>query len=274
MQKNMRCLCFWLCLWLCLSFKWPDGNVLLTEFAGTDSILQHPEPASYIVFEGGEFTPPNGGELLFQGRLPNSLGYVQLFHDGNGMMYIYGDPSEGGDVAGTIVPEEPGQRILMVLDGLKHRVINPEIVLNNPGNNKAPALVSLNFFRTAQRSQQVAVLYPWNVNRARDFEAGEYYLSIEYTDGRFATADVRQLYSVLLYVNEELKYRQGIMYFQENQGALELFPGFSGDSNAISVLFEPGENNIKIYLQDPKGLSSSYEFIINGEVIRAEPEQL
>lgn len=88
MQKNMRYLClwlcFWLCFWLCLSFKWPDGNVLLTEFAGNDSILPHPEPASYIVFEGGNSPRRMGENCCFRDGFRIALAMFSFFMMGMG----------------------------------------------------------------------------------------------------------------------------------------------------------------------------------------------
>ncbi len=71
-------------------------------------------------------------------------------------------------------------------------------------------------------------------------------------------------------VNEQLKFRQGLAFFAENDNNLILLPGRSGDIARIPVSIQPGENRIELSIEDAKGLSQTYEFTINGGVPRSE----
>ena len=270
---------------LLLSFRWPDEGLLITEFSNSRSVLNSDDPAPYIALAGEEFSYSAAGELIFGGKLANGLGHIQLIHSGNGLLHLYGNLSAHVDEqppTTALSAEELWQGashslILMVFDGLNRRIINPELLLNNPANNTAPTLLRLVFSPAdlAYGEEQVSSsVYPWHVNSDLGIDAGEYYLNIEWVDGRFTGNDVRQLYSLKLYVNGQLKYRQEIAYFQENKGALELFPGISGDITAIPVLLRPGKNVLELYLQDPKGLSGNYEFTIDGGTPQTEQGQL
>ncbi len=257
-----------LCAMLCTtSFEWPDDGELLTEFSGTDSIVQFGNNVPYMVFNEGAALHPPSGTMVFQGRLPNGLGDIQVFSIENRFLYLYGTAAASS-------------RAILILDAAQRRIINPEILLGNPEENTAPALRKLTIFRKPvpdpnadpepeadSEAELIKVLYPWNSGNVLRINSGEYFLSIDWVDGRRSFADVENLYSILLYMNGELAYQQGIMYFQEQQNSLELVPGFHGDITSISFMIKPGKNLLELYLQDPKGLSARYDFFITGESI-------
>ena len=276
---------YMLCIVLLLSFKWPSEEALFTEFGDTRAVFNSDDQVPYIALAGEDFNYLSTGRLIFQGRLPNGLGHIQLIHSGNGLFHLYGNlvsdrvapfPANLPDT-GRIYDDHP--LILMVLDASNHRIINPELILNSPENNIAPTLQRLMFSRIPDNSSDgnspdIQIIYPRDTARTVRIDAGEYYIDIDCTDGRFTQNDVAKLYSVRLYVNGRLQYRQGMTYFQESRGSLELFPGISGDDNAVPVLLRPGKNILEVYLQDPKGLSSNYEFIIDGGVLQTEAGRL
>ncbi|MGI9256154.1 MAG: hypothetical protein ACR2PY_04395 [Salinispira sp.] len=262
-------------LWAMLcttSFEWPDDGELLTEFSGTDSIVQFSNNVPYMVFNEGAALHPPSGTMVFQGRLPNGLGDIQVFSIENRFLYLYGKANTSSALNGA------SSRTVIILDALQRRIINPEILLENPEKNTAPALRKLTIFRNPvpdpnaepeadSDAELIKVLYPWNSGNVLRINSGEYFLSIDWVDGRRSFADVENLYSILLYMNGELAYQQGIMYFQEQQNSLELVPGFHGDITSISFMIKPGKNLLELYLQDPKGLSARYDFFITGESI-------
>ena len=268
---------------LILSFRWPKEEAVLSEFAGDGYLLQSNEPRPFMILAGEDFSYLSKGELVFQGKLPNGLGNIQVIQSGNGLLHLYGNLSGNTDdhTQLTTAPTWRGgqQLILMILDSVNRRVINPEIILNNPVNNRVPILRGLNFFRTPvsrrpETEETLLQLRPRDVSTVLRMEAGKYYLSIDWVDGRFARNDVRQLYSLVLYMNGKLEFNREIAHFQENGGVLELVPKFFGDIETMPVLLRPGRNILEVHLQDPKGLSASYEFTIDGGPAQAESGQL
>jgi hypothetical protein len=259
-------------------YPWPEDVTVVTEFASEVSALQPEEPAPYLALGSEEaFSIPTDSELIFRGRLPSGLGNAELRAGANDIRFLFGnlaDQGENGPIRWTeqistwSAVRKP--LLVMVLDHKLRYIINPEIVLENPSGNQAPTLRRLRFRSISADGQVSAPIDVWSWYRRFDLPAGEYLVAVDWADGRFAWNDVNDIFSLRMRVNEQLKFRQGLAFFAENDNNLILLPGRSGDIARIPVSIQPGENRIELSIEDAKGLSQTYEFTINGGVPRSE----
>ncbi|AHC14553.1 hypothetical protein [Salinispira pacifica] len=257
------------------SFRWPENAEVVTEFASTGSPLASGRPAPFLALSSpGGYSRSSDSPVLFQGNLPNGLGFIQAYADAQGYVEVFGNLNgkalqpDSGDLPTMGMnswSELSKPLIYLILDHRRHQVVNPELFMPNPAGNAPPSLRRM-IFRTPEsvNEEEQNGIELWSWYRRADIPHGEYILSLDTADGRFEWNDVGRLFSVRLYVNGQLQYIQGNSYFVEDEGGIRLFPGESGDFRSIPISLRPGKNIIEVYLEDAKGLSQAYEFTIDG----------
>ncbi len=253
---------------LICSFKWPSEDGIVTEFSSPDSLLQPGVASPYLAISADKgFEYAADGQLFFQGQLANGLGNIQAVSAQQGLVQVYGNLGASDEQLRTARRTQWEDRrealIFFVLDSERRRVVNPELLLRSPAGNAAPTLRKLRFVPVSSPGGAGTVDY-WSWYRRRSLGAGEYLLTIDWADGRNTWNDVQMAYSVRLLLNERLIYRSGAEYFYEEAGDLLLYPGHSQENGKILIFLKPGKNLIQVYLQDPKGLSNTYDFIVDG----------
>ncbi len=258
------------------AFDWPSFEEPVTEFAASGSALYPEGFPAYMAFASrGDFSPSGTGEVIFRGLLPNGLGMSEMTAEYNGIRFVYANlsrtsASSDGENRRIATENIDGQGVLrkplifFAIDSLRHRIINPEILFSAPPGNQAPSLRRLRFSSVLDGGVLGETIDLWSWVRRSRIASGQYLVNLDWADGRFSWNDVDNIFSLRVYANGQLILRQGLEYFAENGEELSLIPGRSDNGDRLQISLRPGMNIIEVYLSDPKGLSQSYEFTIDG----------
>jgi hypothetical protein len=258
--------------------SWPPGVSVVTDFADGESALQPEEPTPFLALgqAEGRYEFSDSGTVIFQGTLANGLGSVALTAQENDLRILYGNldgSSRPAAADGSVLLQTEALNgfsdvrkplLMMVFDQKLHQIVNPELILDNPPGNQTPTLRRMRFSAIAADGSLSAPIDIWSWYRRSSVRAGEYLVDVDWADGRFSWNDIRDIHSLRMYVNGQLKFRQGLEYMAEDENRLVLLPGRSVDSRRVPISIRPGTNIIEVYVEDPKGLSQSYEFTIDG----------
>lgn len=274
------------------AIDWPVDGDVVTEFSSLSSALQPGVPSPFMAMsaESGGVEAPEG-ELIFSGALTNGLGATRVYAQANDWRFGYANLAQDQDEQGGAQSSSAGEQgageaiapvselvtaqistwsqvrkplIFFAFDTRRRRIVNPELLFDNPPDNRQPSLRRLRFAQLDERGTPGTYSDLWSWVRRAAYDAGEYAVLVDWADGRFVWNDVEQIFVLRFYVNGQLVYNRDLEFFEERDGKLGAPSDVSVFAQSIPVTIRPGENNVEVYLEDPKGLSQAYEFSING----------